>query len=249
MTGETPPRGSSPSARRDETGDASAANPSFPKLQAFWDTRYAADEYVYGTEPNDFLVQSARAIARHGGGAAPGAAAGPWRGRVLCLADGEGRNSVWLARQGFRVTAIDAAAEGVAKALRLAERHGVTIEARVGDVTRDDFGRGCWEAIVSIFLHLPAKARRDVHRKSVAALAPGGVFVYEAYGPEQLRYRTGGPPEPALLHSLDDVVADLDGCAIEHAFAGVRTVNEGRLHRGDGYVVQVLARRKAASEP
>jgi hypothetical protein len=70
------------------------------------------------------------------------------------------------------------------------------------------------------------------------------VFVYEAYGPDQLRYRTGGPPEPQLLHSLDDVVSDFDGCEIEHAFEGVRAVNEGRLHRGDGFVVQVIARKR-----
>lgn len=202
------------------------------KLKAFWNSRYAkaGDEYVYGTEPNDFLVQSLPAI--------------PSKGDVLCIADGEGRNSVWLARQGCRVTAIDVAAEGLAKARSLAERSGVRIETRVADVASFDFGVDRWDAIVSIYLHLPPKVRRVAHRRALAGLKPGGVFVYEAYGPEQVRYRTGGPVgEPELLHSRDDVVSDFEGCAIEHAFEGVRAVNEGRLHRGDGHVVQVIARR------
>ena len=214
---------------------STAADDPVAKLRAFWNARYAGEEFVYGREPNDFVVQAVSAI--------------PHQGRVLCLADGEGRNSVWLAGQGFRVTAVDVAEQGVAKGRELARASGVEIETRVADVTRFDLGIERWDAIVSIFLHLPSKARRELHRRAIAALAPGGVFVYEAYGPEQLRYRTGGPPEAQLLHSLDDVVPDFDGCAIEHAFEGVRAVNEGRLHRGDGFVVQVIARKRLGSEP
>ena len=214
---------------------STTADDPVAKLQAFWNARYAGEEFVYGREPNDFVVQAVSAI--------------PHQGRVLCLADGEGRNGVWLARQGFRVTAVDVAEQGVAKGRELARASGVEIETRVADVTRFDLGIERWDAIVSIFLHLPSKARRELHRRAIAALAPGGVFVYEAYGPEQLRYRTGGPPEAQLLHSLDDVVPDFDGCAIERAFEGVRAVNEGRLHRGDGFVVQVIARKRLGSEP
>lgn len=205
------------------------------KLKAFWNSRYAkaGDEYVYGTEPNAFLAAYAAKLAR--GGA------------VLCLADGEGRNSVWLAKQGFRVAAIDVSEEGVTKARSLAEREGAAVDAQVADVTRFDYGHARYDAVVSIFLHLPAKARRATHRHVIEGLKPGGLFVYEAYGPEQPGYGTGGPPEPELLHSLDDVLADLEGCAIEHAFCGVRPVHEGRAHRGDGYVVQVIARRAATS--
>ncbi len=204
------------------------------KLKAFWNSRYAkaGDEYVYGTEPNAFLAAWAAKLA-HGG-------------RVLCVADGEGRNSVWLAKQGFRVTAIDVSEEGVAKARSLAAREGAKVDAQVADVTRFDFGRSRYDAIVSIFLHLPAKARRATHRRAVEALEPGGAFVYEAYGPEQPGYGTGGPPEPELLPPLADVLGDFEGCTIEHAFTGVRRVLAGRAHQGDGYVVQVIARRRTA---
>jgi len=260
----------------------SSGDDPLARLQAFWNARYAIDDYVYGTEPNDFLVQSLPGILSNGGGDPPEAASGRFPpggdadlgrpgarvgcdppdtasgrfppggdaglgrpgARVLCIADGEGRNSVWLARQGCRVTAVDVAAEGLAKARRLAERFGVAIETRVADVATFDFGADNWDAIVSIYLHLPPKVRRDVHRRAFAGLKPGGVFVYEAYGPEQLRYKTGGPPEPELLHSRDDIVSDFEGCEIEHAFEGVRAVNEGRQHRGDGYVVQVIARKR-----
>jgi SAM-dependent methyltransferase len=206
---------------------------SLAKLQAFWNARYAkaGGEYVYGTEPNAFLAGSLPSFRRGGD--------------ALCIADGEGRNSVWLARQGFRVSAIDLAVEGVAKARSLAGREGVTIDAQVADVTRYDYGNARWDAIVSIFLHLPAKVRRSTHRRAIAGLKPGGVFVYEAYGPEQAQYGTGGPPEIDLRHPLADVLVDFDGCTIEHAFTGVRSVLEGNAHRGDGYVVQVIARRQS----
>lgn len=202
------------------------------RLQAFWDERYAADEFAYGTAPNDFLVQRLGRIAP--------------RGRVLCLADGEGRNGVWLAQQGLQVTSVDVSARGLDKAQALARQAGVHIDAVVCDVTRFDVGTAAWDAITSIFLHLPAKPRRALHERCAAALKPRGVFIYEAYGLEQLRYGTGGPKEPELLPTLDDALADLNGLHIEHRFAGVRTVHEGRLHHGDGYVLQVVAVREDA---
>jgi SAM-dependent methyltransferase len=165
---------------------------------------------------------------------------------VLCLADGEGRNGVWLARQGMQVLAVDVSERGLRKARELAQKVQVTIETAVADVTRFDLGTARWDAIVSIFLHLPAKARRALHGRCLAAMKPGGVFIYEAYGCEQLRFDTGGPKEIELLPTLDDVLDELRGLAVEHQFAGTREVQEGRLHRGEGYVVQVVARKDAS---
>lgn len=213
---------------RPYSADRSATNVQ-PALQAFWNARYATEEFVYGTAPNDFLIQVAPRVAP--------------RSRVLCVADGEGRNSVWLAQQGHRVTALDVAAKGMAKAAQLARAAAVELQTVVADVTKYDFGRGCWDAVVSIFLHLPATARRAVHRRCIEALVPGGLFVYEAYGPEQLGRGTGGPPEPHLLHPLAEVLADCAGCIIEHRASLVRHIAEGRLHRGDGAVIQLLARK------
>ncbi len=114
-------------------------------LAAFWNARYAGDEYAYGTAPNDFLVAQVALL--------------PVGQPVLCLADGEGRNGVWLASRGFDVTSIDVAQQGLDKAQALAKRAGVSLQTLRADVTRHELGENRWGAIVSIFLHLPRRAR------------------------------------------------------------------------------------------
>ena len=121
------------------------------KLSAFWNQRYAAEEFAYGIEPNDFLVSVAPQFV-------PG-------GSVLCLADGEGRNGVWLARQDFAVTSIDIAERGLTKASELATRYDVSIQTRHADLASCDLGIEAWDVIISIFLHLPKRVRQDLHRR------------------------------------------------------------------------------------
>lgn len=214
-----------------------AAAPPRERLRAFWNERYAAEGYAYGTAPNEFLVQLLPRLHLLPRGAS-----------VLCLADGEGRNGVWLAAQGFAVTSVDVADEGLRKARALAQRTGVALQTIQADVTSFELGWERWDAIVSIFLHLPAKARRALHRRCIAALRPGGLFVFEAYSPEQLAFGTGGPREIELLPTLADVEADCADCTgtmIEHRFSGVRRVLEGPLHSGEGHVVQLVLRQGA----
>lgn len=207
----------------------SAAERVREQLATFWNQRYQDPEYAYGTEPNDFLVAQAASF--------------PDGARILCLADGEGRNSVWLARQGHKVSTVDIAERGRDKALKLAREAGVTIEAQVGDVTAFDPGSGCWDAIVSIFLHLPPGPRRALHERCAQALRPGGVFIYEAYAGGQLGRGTGGPREAALLPELEELLGDWPGCTIEQRFNGERMIREGALHQGVGVVNQIVARR------
>ena len=193
-----------------------------------WDERYAADEYVYGTEPNDFLVSRVSALPR---------------GRVLCLGEGEGRNAVWLAQQGFEAHAVDASAVGLAKAQRLARERRVALHTHHADLASFDASPGEWDAIVSIFCHLPPAVRARVHGRIAHWLRPGGVFLLEAYTPGQLALKTGGPPHAEMMMTLAGLRAELAGLHVEHGVETVRAVVEGRLHRGDGAVVQVLARR------
>lgn len=204
------------------------------QLRAFWDQRYAAPGFVYGIEPNSFLMDQVQHL--------------PAGGRVLCLADGEGRNGVWLAGQGFDVTSVDVSPQGVVKARRLAAQNGVALSALVADVTRLDLGLAHWDAIVSIFLHLPARARTDLHRRAVQALKPGGVFLWEAYGPGQLQLATGGPRDAALLPALDEVTLDFADCRLIHAWSGSRWVEEGSLHTGQGSVTQLVASKTAKNQ-
>ena len=206
------------------------ADDPITRLQAFWNGRYAAPDFAYGEAPNEFLVEQ---LARL-----------PAGGAVLCLADGEGRNGVWLAGRGFAVTSLDIAEAGLAKARQLAAKRGVAVATVLADVTAFDLGHERWDAIVSIFLHLPARPRAALHARCIGALRPGGVFVFTAYTPEQLALGTGGPKEPELLPTLAEIEADFAGCAIEHRFAGRRRVVEGRLHDGDAEVAELVARKR-----
>lgn len=200
-------------------------------MTSMWDQRYSAPEYVYGTAPNDFLVAMVDRL--------------PAAGRVLCLGEGEGRNAVWLARQGFRVTGVDASAVGLAKVRRLAEQCGVEVATVPADLTDFDLGEACWDAVVSIFCHLPADLRRQVHGRVARALRPCGVFLLEAYTARQLQYGTGGPPGVEMMMDLATLGAELSGLVIEHGAEVDRELSEGRCHAGLGAVVQVLARKAA----
>jgi SAM-dependent methyltransferase len=194
-----------------------------------FDERYASDEYWYGTLPNDFLREQAAAL--------------PPRGRVLCLGEGEGRNAVFLAGQGFTVVALDASAVGLAKAARLANTHGVAIATLQADLEQYAFGRGAWDVIVSIWCHLPQPLRSRVHRDVVAALRPGGIFLLEAYTPAQLACKTGGPSDVELLMTAVTLRQELAGLEFEIAIEREREIHEGKGHNGRSAVVQVLARR------
>ena len=195
-----------------------------------WDERYAGTDYHFGTEPNGFLRESLDRLPP---------------GRALCIGDGEGRNAVFLAENGFAVTAMDASRVGMEKAQRLARDRGVSLETVVSDLRDYAFGHDEWDVIVSIFVHLQPELRHDVHRRVVEALRPGGCFVIEAYTPEQLEYRTGGPPVAELMMTLDTLAADLAGLDFEVGREVVRDVSEGRGHRGRAAVVQVLGRKPA----
>lgn len=194
-----------------------------------WDQRYDTELYLYGTEPNGFLVSVADRL--------------PAAAEVLCLAEGEGRNSVYLAGRGHRVLAVDSSAVGLAKAQKLATARKVTLETRVEDLARLEIKPNGWDGIVSIFAHVPSAIRRELHRKVTAGLRPGGLFILEAYTPDQLRHKTGGPPDLDKLMNLDELRRELAGLTIEHGVETEREIVEGTLHTGLGAVVQILARK------
>ncbi len=196
--------------------------------QPTWDERYDGADYVYGIEPNDFLLSQVGQLPP---------------GRILCLAEGEGRNAVFLAEHGFAVTAVDQSAVGLAKAEHLAAQLGVHIETVVADLADFSIEPQSWDGIVSIFAHTPLPVRRHVHSEVVRGLKPGGVFLLEAYRPEQLVLKTGGPPVAEMMMSLELLHAELPGLKFEFACETVRDVREGELHAGQGAVVQLLARK------
>jgi SAM-dependent methyltransferase len=197
----------------------------------FWDDRYRADEYAYGREPNGFLRAEAHRIPR---------------GRVLCLAEGEGRNAVFLAGLGHEVTAVDFSAEGLRKAERLARERHVKLTTVHADLSTYEPEAGSLTGIVAIFAHLPPVVRKRVHSWIPRALRPGGVFILEAYTPQQLALNTGGPRDPALLMTLADFRDELSPLTIEIGREVERQIDEGTFHAGPSATVQVVAVRPLA---
>ena len=193
-----------------------------------WNERYGSPGYAYGTEPNDFLASVASRIPP---------------GRVLSLADGEGRNGVFLATLGHEVTSVDSSSVGLAKAQRLAATRGVHITTVVADLADYAIAADSWEGIVSVFCHLPPALRQRVHRQVVRGLSPGGLFVLEAYSVRQLLHGTGGPASAELLPTLGALRTELAGLELLHAVEIEREIHEGVHHDGLSAVVQVIARR------
>lgn len=193
-----------------------------------WDDRYAGEDYLYGTEPNDFIRARAGLIPD---------------GPVLCLGEGEGRNAVHLAGLGHAVTAVDQSAVGLAKAQRLAATKGVSVATVAADLGDFVIEPGAWAGIVSVFCHLPPSLRARVFGAAARGLRPGGVFLLEGYTVEQLEYRTGGPSDPELMMSAAGLKRELAGLRFLHAEERVRPVREGSLHNGDAAVVQIAAIR------
>lgn len=193
-----------------------------------WDDRYGTDEYVYGTSPNEFLVSVVDQLPV---------------GKVLSLGEGEGRNAVFLAERGFTTVAVDSSSVGLEKALRLAGKRGVTIEAITADLGEFTIHPASWDAIISIFCHLPVELRKAVHRGVVQGLRPGGMVVLEAYTPAQLKHGTGGPQSVDMLMTLDALREELKDLVFLHAKELEREVFEGSLHKGMSAVVQIVARK------
>ncbi len=191
-----------------------------------WDERFSEPGYAYGTEPNGFLCSVTDQIPP---------------GKVLCLAEGEGRNAVYLAELGYEVTAVDTSTVGLTKAEALALDRGVTIETVNADLTDYPIEDGAWQGIVSIYFHLPPVIRAALHERCLRGLAPGGVFVLEGFTPRQLELGTGGPKSRELLMELQIIRQELPGLRLEIEREIEREVVEGKFHKGTAAVVQILA--------
>lgn len=193
-----------------------------------WNDRYASDEYAYGTAPNDFLKEKASTLPQ---------------GKILCLAEGEGRNAVWLAEQGFDVTGVDASSVGLAKAQQLAEKRNVKVTTQIADLNDYDIGTQQWDGIVSIFCHVPRLLQEKLHKACVQGLKPGGVMLLEAYTPKQLNLKTGGPPSKDMMMDKASLQKQLTGLTFLHLVECDRDIQEGTFHHGTGSVVQLIARK------
>ncbi|WP_158969093.1 class I SAM-dependent methyltransferase [Paraglaciecola sp. L3A3] len=195
-----------------------------------WDQRYNEDGFAYGFDPNDFLRSEYLRI--------------PQGGRVLCLAEGEGRNAVFLAKQGYAVTAIDQSSVGLEKAKNLAIENGVEISTIVADLADYDIGSEIWDGIVSISAHMPPEVRKKLHGQVINSLTKGGVFILEAYTERQIEMDgIGGPPpsQKEMFMSLKELKSELNGLDFVFGSEAERHISEGKYHQGQSAVVQIIA--------
>ncbi|MFW5654676.1 MAG: SAM-dependent methyltransferase [Roseicyclus sp.] len=196
-----------------------------------WNERYATEDYLFGTEPAAFVAREAHRLP-------PGA-------RVLCVADGEGRNSVHLARQGHDVTAFDMSPNAVAKARRLAEAAGVAAGFHVAALDDWDWSRR-FDAVLAVFIQfLGPEARAEVFGRIAGAVRPGGLLLLHGYAPRQVGYGTGGPPHAENMYTLDLLRGAFDGWDVLHEADYDAVIREGRGHSGRSGLIDFVARKPA----
>ena len=199
-------------------------------LNQRWNERYQQNDYFYGKAPNDFLKANAHIFSTGQ--------------KVLCLAEGEGRNSVFIAKQGCHVTAVDFSPVGLEKLQNLARENSVMIETVCANLKDFDMGQNKWDVIVSIWCHLPSELRKTVHTRVSGALKPNGYFLLESYTPDQIAKNTGGPKEVDRLMTAKILKLELAGLKMLELREIERNISEGVGHNGQSSVVQVLAQKE-----
>jgi cyclopropane fatty-acyl-phospholipid synthase-like methyltransferase len=195
-----------------------------------WNARFARDDYLFGEEPNTFLRANAHWLQRGDS--------------VLCVADGEGRNSVWLAGQGLKVSAFDFSSNAVAKAKRLAQRRNVSVAHELGDAYTWPWIARRYRALVAVFIQfLPPESRDDVFAGMMSAVESGGLFLLEGYRPEQVDYATGGPPRREHMYTREWLEIRFSGWEILVLKDYDAVIHEGKAHNGTSALIDLVARK------
>jgi SAM-dependent methyltransferase len=203
---------------------------SFDDPRGTWNARFAGPEFHFGRAPNAFLAREATRLARGQS--------------VLCVADGEGRNGVFLAARGLEVTGFDIARNGVAKARALAAEQGVRIDVREADIRDWDWDARTYDAVVAIFIQFLTPAERpEIFRGMQRAVAPGGLLLLEGYRPEQVAYGTGGPGNTGHLYTCEWLEATFRGWTTLRLDAYDAEINEGHGHAGMSALIDLVARK------
>ena len=192
-----------------------------------WDIRYDEDRYFYGLKPNAFIARKVPELAT---------------GRLLFLAEGEGRNAVFAAGLGHDVVAVDNSFVGQRKALALAESRQLTVEYRLEDIVGGSWVNEPWDGIVLCFAHMPPEVMPEVHAACAAALRPGGVLIMNSFAKSQFGRKTGGPPRLEWLHDLAEVRGQFPGLEVEAVETEVELA-EGSGHRGLAMVIELVGRK------
>lgn len=201
-----------------------------------WDERYRqAGGYLFGTEPAEFVKAEARRLS-----------AGA---RIHCIADGEGRNSVWLAMQGHVVSAADSSSVALEKARTLARDRGVSVDYWLEDVATASWPEAAYDAVFGVFIQFaPPPLRAMIHDGIHRSLIPGGLVLLHGYAPRQIAYGTGGPRAAENLYTLEALASDFPGWEILRAKDYDADLNEGQGHSGKSALIDFIARKPVLDE-
>lgn len=198
-------------------------------MKQFWNERYAASNFAYGKDSNQFLKENLHFLPK---------------GKVLFVAEGEGRNAVFVAKNGYEVSAFDYSESGQQKALMLAQEHGISINYIVSDVLELPYENESFDALVLIFAHFPAEIRKQANLKLLELLKPEGKILFEAFSKEQLNYTSGGPKDVDMLFSEEEVRNEFPGISFDRLSTEKIVLDEGLFHQGEGVVVRFVGTKK-----
>lgn len=204
-------------------------------MKEFWNERYSREEYVYGKDPNDYL--KAKLIDEK-------------PGKILFPAEGEGRNAVFAAKQGWEVSAFDLSTEGRKKALKLAEAESVDINYKVSDLQNLSFKPGEFNAIALIFAHFSPRERKEFFSKIPAYLKEGGKVIFEGFASKHSEYQEsnpaiGGPKDPKMFFSEEEVREAFQKLQFLEFYEGEVELREGNYHLGKGWVIRFVAQKQS----
>lgn len=204
---------------------------SFSDATQFWNKRFNKEEFIFGTEPNEYLALQTRKYLKP-------------NNKVLCIADGEGRNGVWLAKQGIKVVGFDASDIALKKAKQFAKDNQVEVEYSFSDTDSFDWQANVYDAVIAIFIQFADPPMRErIFKQAHQALKPGGIFILQGYTPKQLEYKTGGPSLIEHLYT-EKMIRDL---AKEFQILDLRCyeqeLNEGTRHAGMSALLGLVAKK------
>ncbi|HLS61323.1 MAG TPA: class I SAM-dependent methyltransferase [Virgibacillus sp.] len=194
-----------------------------------WDRSFSADEFVYGESENIFIHNMSPFI--------------PAQSIVGCFAEGEGRNAVFLAKEGHDVTAYDQSSVGLEKAEELAYKHNVNIETVAMDLTKEHVSNNQYDAAIMVFGHVPKQDQPFFMENIIDSVKPGGHVLFEVYSEAQLDYQTGGPPSVDLLYHPETVLSWVNQYKCLHFYYGEAERHEGKRHHGRCHVIQVVIKK------
>ena len=199
----------------------------------FWDERFSAKDYIYGTEPNSFFKEQLDKLSI---------------GKILLLGEGEGRNAVYAAKNGWKVDAVDYSSVARDKALKLAKNFRVSINYDLQKIQIFFPDKNFYNAAAIIFFHLNSIERKTLHRKMIDSLAPEGIIILEVYEKDQLGKTSGGPQNLEMLYSLDEIKSDFSELGTILLKKETIILNEGDKHTGEASVIRYVGKNKSRSE-